>query len=557
MKKLINDPAAVVPQMLEGMVRLYPDLRLLPDFNVVFRAARHGGVALISGGGAGHEPAHAGFVGPGLLDAAVTGDVFTSPSADAVLAAIRAVAGPPGVLLIVKNYTGDRLNFGLAAEMARAEGTAVELVIVDDDTALDSAADHAGRRGIAGTVFVHKVAGAAAAAGLDLAAVKQEAEAAIAALGTMGVALSPCTVPKAGQPGFTLGDDEIELGLGIHGEPGVRRARIEPADQLVEILLDRISDQLPLGAGDHVALLINNLGGTPTMELMIVARQALALLEAQDIRVERVWAGTFLTAIEMAGCSVSLMKLDSKRLERLDASASAPAWPAGSKPQAPILVRAAPDAKISSGTPSPRFESSLRAICAALAEAEPTLTAMDQAVGDGDLGISLARGAEAVLAALPELDLANPAAALAALSGLLRRVLGGSSGPLYAVLLLRASRRFAEGDSGRPDTWAKAFADGVDALAQLGDGRAGDRTMLDALFPAAAAFRQATTVGRPLPAALSGAADAARRGADATAAMIPRRGRSSYLSGRVVGHVDPGAEAVAIWLESLARHWAL
>jgi dihydroxyacetone kinase len=259
----------------------------------------------------------------------------------------------------------------------------------------------------------------------------------------------------------------------------------------------------------------------------------------------------------MAGCSVSLMKLDSKRLERLDASASAPAWLPGSKPQAPILVRAAPDAKISSGTPSPRFESSLRAICAALAEAEPTLTAMDQAVGDGDLGISLARGAEAVLAALPELDLANPAAALAALSGLLRRVLGGTSGPLYAVLLLRASRRLAEGDSGRPDTWAKAFADGVDALAQLGDGRAGDRTMLDALFPAAAAFRQATTVGRPLPAALSGAADAARRGADATAAMIPRRGRSSYLSGRVVGHVDPGAEAVAIWLGSLARHWAL
>jgi dihydroxyacetone kinase len=556
MKKLINDPAAVVPQMLEGLVRLNPDLRFLPDSNVVYRLPSGAGVALVSGGGAGHEPAHAGFVGPGLLHAAVTGDVFTSPSADAVLAAIRAVAGPAGVLLIVKNYTGDRLNFGLAAEMARAEGIAVEMVIVDDDTALDSGPDHAGRRGLAGTVFVHKVAGAAAEAGLDLAVVKQEAEAAIAALGTMGVALSPCTVPKAGKPGFTLGEDEIELGLGIHGEPGVRRAPIASADHLVEILLDRIGGQLGLEAGDRVALLVNNLGGTPLMELMIVARQALALLAARDIQVERAWAGSFLTAIEMAGCSLSLMKLDSGRLDRLDAAAVAPAWVPGSRPQAPAAVQAKVSAETPSGTASPAFEKSLRAICAALLAAEPTLTAMDQAVGDGDLGISLARGAEAILAALPELDLAHPSAALARLSGLLRRVLGGTSGPLYAVLLLRAARRLSAADASRPEAWADSFADGVEALAQLGDGRAGDRTMLDALFPAAAAFRQATLAGLPLPTAIAAAAAAARRGADATAAMVPRRGRSSYLSDRVTGHIDPGAEAVAIWFAALETVWA-
>jgi len=552
MKKLINNPAAVVPEMLEGLVRLSPGLRLLAASNVVARAAPAEGVALISGGGAGHEPAHAGFVGPGLLHAAVAGDVFTSPSTDAVREAIRAVAGPAGVLLIVKNYTGDRLNFGLAAEMARAEGIPAETVIVDDDTALEAGPHTAGRRGIAGTVLVHKVAGAAAAAGLDLAGVKAEAQAAIAALGTVGVALSPCTVPQAGKPGFTLGEDEIELGLGIHGEAGIRRARIEPADRLAEILLDRIIEQKALRAGDQVALLVNNLGATPMMELLIMARAALRLLEARGIQVARVWAGTFLSAIDMAGCSLSLMKLDHARLARLDALASAPAWIAGQVPQQPEAPKQTAPESRPIGTPSPRLEAALRAVCAALAQAEPKLTAMDQAVGDGDLGISLARGSAAVLEALPTLDLAHPPVALASLSGLLRRVLGGTSGPLYAVMLLRASRSLTAASSLTLTAWAAAFAEGVQALAQLGDGRAGDRTMLDALLPAAQALRAAVTNGANAPRALEAAAEAARAGADATAGMKPRRGRSSYLGDRTAGHIDPGAEAVAIWLRALA-----
>ncbi|MCB8877666.1 dihydroxyacetone kinase subunit DhaL [Acidisoma silvae] len=552
MKKLINNPVSVVPEMLEGLVRLSPGLRLLSDSHVVLRQTQTEGVALVSGGGAGHEPAHAGFIGPGLLHAAVTGDVFTSPSTDAVLEAIRAVATPAGVLLIVKNYTGDRLNFGLAAEMARAEGIPAEVVIVDDDTALEAGPENAGRRGIAGTVLVHKVAGAAAAAGLDLAAVKAEAEAAIAALGTMAVALSPCTVPAAGKPGFTLGETEIELGLGIHGEAGIRRVSMASADRLTEILLDRVVAQKGLRAGDKVALLVNNLGATPVMELLIVARSALASLEARGISVERVWAGTFLTAIDMAGCSLSLMKVDAARLARLDAPASAPAWTPGQVPQRPAKpTELAPQARVL-GTSSPRFEASLRAICAALSEAEPKLTAMDQAVGDGDLGISLERGAAAILAALPELDLAHPPAALAGLSSLLRRVLGGTSGPLYAVMLLRASRSLTAASSVTPGAWAEAFAEGVQALAQLGDGRAGDRTMLDALLPAAEALRTALAGDVPVSAAIAAAASAAREGADATAKMAPRRGRSSYLGDRTAGHADPGAEAVAIWLKALA-----
>ena len=551
MKKLINTPDAVVPELLEGLVRFSPGLALLDGETVVVRqggAAR--GVALISGGGAGHEPAHAGFVGPGLLHAAVSGDVFTSPSTDAVLAAIRAVAGPAGALLIVKNYTGDRLNFGLAAELARAEGIPAEVVIVDDDVALAGGPDTAGRRGIAGTILIHKIAGAAAEAGLGLAEVKREAEAAIAALGSMGVALSACTVPAAGRPGFTLAEDEIELGLGIHGEAGVRRAAMQPADAIVGTILRQIITQKALGRGSRVALLVNNLGGTPTMELMIVARSALATLEAEGIVAERVWAGTFLTAIEMAGCSLSVLSVDDARMAWLDAAASSPAWVAGHPPQTVARHPVAENPPAPPGTSSAPFEAVLRAVCQTLQQAEPKLTALDQAVGDGDLGISLARGASAILSGLPVYDLAHPAVALSALSDTLRKALGGTSGPLYAVFLLRAARTMEGAEGPGLRAWAHAFAAGVAAIGELGDAKPGDRTMLDALVPASEALLAAVQRGVSLSDALAATVTAARAGADATAAMIPRRGRSSYLADRVEGHIDPGADAVVIWLDA-------
>ena len=330
-KKLINNANDVVSEMLEGIVRMSPGLSLLAGQNVVLDQAtaslrKSGQVALISGGGAGHEPAHAGYVGAGMLSAAVSGDVFTSPSVDAILAAIRAVGGPGGVLLLVKSYTGDRLNFGLAAELARSEGIAAEMVVIGDDVSLPPGPD-AGRRGIAGTVFVHKIAGAAAAAGLSLADVKAEALAAAAEVGSMGVGLSACTVPAAGRPGFELGDTEIELGLGIHGEAGVARTPLQAADRLVDLMLEKILADRKLRPGERVALLVNNLGGTPTMEMYIVARRALAFLAEKNIEVERAWCGSFLTALEMAGCSLSLMRVDDLRLTRLDAPTRAAAWP--------------------------------------------------------------------------------------------------------------------------------------------------------------------------------------------------------------------------------------
>ena len=555
MKKLIDDPRAVVADLVAGLVATRPDLRQVPGHHVVVRAdadflaRRDERVALISGGGSGHEPAHAGYVGRGMLSAAVLGDVFTSPSPDAVLAAIEATAGRAGAVLLVKNYTGDRLNFGLAAELARQVGIAVEVVVVADDVALlelDHAGETAGPRGLAGTVLVHKVAGAAAEAGLSLAEVAAEARAAADAVATMGVALAPCTVPAAGRPGFDLGPDEVELGLGIHGEPGVRRIPIEPADALVGRLLDSILRRLS-GTTERLALMVNGLGGTPPIELAIVARDALAQLGKRGHAVERTYVGTFLSALEMSGVSLSLLRVDDDRLARLDAATDAPAWPnAPARSAVTPATEAEPEAE---PTPLPgpptteagrRLAAALERAARVLIEQADHLTALDQMVGDGDLGISLRRGAEAVQAALPSWPVDDPGATLFALGRLLQRVLGGTSGPLYAILAVRAAAVLRDA----PTAWPEALAAGVAGVTDLGGAHAGDRTMLDALIPAA----QALTGGRPLGAAV----EAAEAGARATAEMTPRKGRSSYLGGRAVGHPDPGAVAVALWLRAVA-----
>ncbi len=552
MKKLINLPGDFVPEMLEGLTRLNAGLVLMPEHMVVLREGDPNEVAVISGGGSGHEPAHAGYVGPGMLRAAVAGDVFASPSTDAVLAAIRAVAGARGVLLVVKNYTGDRLNFGLAAELARAEGLAVEMIVVADDVALSAGPDTAGRRGLAGTVLVHKVAGAAAAAGADLQTVAREASEAAAALGSIGVALSACTVPAAGTPSFILADDEIELGLGIHGEPGVQRMPMASATTLVRDMLGRIIRDSGLRSGDRVALLVNNLGATPSSELLIVSRAALTVLGHAGIVVERCWCGTYLTALDTPGCSLSLMRLDDARLSRLDAPARAPAWhPPATRPGLPNLRAPPPATRPVSPGRDENVEAALRAVAAAIIAAESHLTAMDQAVGDGDLGISLSRGARAVEDDLPTYDLTRPAAMLEAVAGSLRRELGGTSGPLYAIFLLRAASALAANDL---QHWAAAFDAGWRGIAELGDSTPGDRTMLDALAPASAAF--SNSVGAGAAAALQAAVQAAIRGTAATVGMTPRRGRSSYLADRVGIHPDPGAEAVVILLSALRDHFA-
>ncbi|MFZ1009984.1 MAG: dihydroxyacetone kinase subunit DhaK, partial [Candidatus Sulfotelmatobacter sp.] len=276
MKKFINRPEDVVEEMLQGFVTLHPGSGRLAGHSVIVRAdaarARDKQVAVISGGGSGHEPAHAGYIGAGMLSAAVVGEVFSSPSSDSVFAAIKAVAGKAGALLVVKNYTGDRLNFGLGAEMARADGIDVEMVIVDDDVALKGTELAGGARGLAGTVFIHKIAGAAATEGKSLEEVAAAAKAAIESLATMGVSLSAGTSPAVGKPSFELGDGQMELGLGIHGEPGVKRMDLPPGDELTETLLAEVLKYGRFGDQKRVAVMVNNLGATTEMELAIIAR---------------------------------------------------------------------------------------------------------------------------------------------------------------------------------------------------------------------------------------------------------------------------------------------
>ncbi|SDB80947.1 homodimeric dihydroxyacetone kinase [Raineyella antarctica] len=547
--KLVNDPHDVVQESLEGLVLLQPGLRLLEDRTTVVRVDRlaHGPsdpavpVAVISGGGAGHEPSDGGFVGAGMLTAAVTGGVFSSPGPDAVHAAIRAVSGAAGCLLVVKNYTGDRLNFQLGAELAIAEGYRVETVLVNDDVSLAESEDNAGRRGLAGTVLVEKVAGALAEQGRPLEEVRDAASAVVGRIGTMNLGLSALTVPGASAPSFELGEDEAELGLGIHGEPGVRRIRKAPADKLVHILISRIATEHGIRAGASVVALVGGSGATPQMELAIAARAVARELALRRIRLVRLYAGEVMTSLDMAGVSVTLLPLDDADgdsvVEALDAPTAVLAWPGRGVAGPPELATVeGPPHEIGEdapGEPDPHVRAAIDAACQALLDSETELTRLDRQVGDGDLGQALARGAYGWLADPAEGDAGY---LLRHLSEVVRREVGGSSGALYAMGLLRASEAIADGGG-----WGDALTAAVDGIATLGAAEPGDGTMVDALAPAMEAWPQG-------PEAVVAAA---RSGADSTVEGVSRRGRASYLGARGQGYPDPGAVAVVRWMEAV------
>jgi len=321
-KKLINDPHDVVAESVEGFGLAHADLvEVHTDPLFVCRAggAVSGKVGLVSGGGSGHEPLHAGFVGDGMLDAAVPGAMFTSPTPDQIAPAFAAADGGAGVLAIVKNYTGDVLNFETAAELADADDLTVRTVVVNDDVAVEDSLYTAGRRGVAGTVAVEKIAGAAAARGDDLDAVVAVAEKVVANVRSMGVALTACTVPHAGKPSFDLPEDEIEIGIGIHGEPGRRRIHLAGADEITEMLLTPVADDLGLASGESVLLFVNGMGGTPLSELYVVYRQARRLLEGRGVTVTRSLVGNYVTSLEMQGASVTVLRLDDELTALWDA----------------------------------------------------------------------------------------------------------------------------------------------------------------------------------------------------------------------------------------------
>lgn len=328
MKKLINDPNNVLNDMIDGIVAAYPEyVKKLEGFNVIVRnEKKKNKVALVSGGGSGHEPAHAGYVGYGMLDGAVCGEVFTSPTPDQVYEAIKATDDGQGVLLVIKNYTGDVMNFEMAKEMAEMDGIKVEEVIVNDDVAVENSIYTAGRRGIAGTVFVHKIAGAKAEMSGSLEEVKAVAEKVISNVRTMGMSLSSCIIPAMGKANFEIGHDEVEIGMGIHGEPGTHREKISSADSVAEQLMSKIFSDIELKGGDEVSVMINGLGSTTNMELFIVNKKVNEILKDKGIEVYKTFVGEFMTSLEMAGCSISILKLDDELKELLEDSADTPAF---------------------------------------------------------------------------------------------------------------------------------------------------------------------------------------------------------------------------------------
>ena len=327
MKKLINNPDNVVREELEGFAAAHPDrvrVSLDPYFVMRADAPVAGKVAVVSGGGSGHEPMHGGFVGMGMLSAACPGEVFTSPTPDQILAATKAVSGGAGVLHIVKNYTGDILNFEMAADLAKADGIEVEAVITNDDVAVQDSLYTAGRRGVGVTVLAEKICGAAAEAGRSLTEVAELCRRVNQEGRSMGMALTSCTVPAAGKPTFELGEAEMEIGIGIHGEPGRERRQLAPADEIVEVLATTITDDLPFRSGDSVLAFVNGMGGTPLMELYIVYRALDRFLKGSGITIERNLVGSYITSLEMAGCSITLLRLDREMTQYWDAPVNTP-----------------------------------------------------------------------------------------------------------------------------------------------------------------------------------------------------------------------------------------
>ena len=541
MAHFINDRAGLVTDAIDGLVAgsggALARLDGYPEIRVVLRAEpERGQVAVVSGGGSGHEPAHAGFVGPGLLAAAVCGDVFASPSVDAVLAGILAVTGEAGCVLVVKNYAGDRLNFGLAAERARALGRRVETVLVADDIALPDAARP---RGLAGTLLVHKVAGHTAASGASLAEVAALARRTAGAVRTLGIAVSTATIPGSG-PEARLEEGQAELGLGIHGEPGIERIDLPRANMLAEHMTKRFPD--PIAGADRLALLVNNLGSATALEMAVLTKAVLATELGKRVRL-LFGPSPVMTALDMHGASLTFLALDDAIEAALLSETPVAAWPRARILREPS-VQPLPEGLAGGPAPTPSRDAAvaarIEAVGPALIAAEASLNALDARVGDGDTGSTFAEGARAVLADLDRLPQAEPAALCRALGERLGRATGGSSGVLLSIFFAAAGSALTGGSD-----WAKACAAGVERVREIGGAGPGDRTMLDAAIPAIEALAAS---------GLGAAAQAARAGAEATAEMERAgTGRSSYLaSGDLKGHPDPGAVAVAIAFEALA-----
>ncbi|MEH6305757.1 dihydroxyacetone kinase subunit DhaK [Olivibacter sp. CPCC 100613] len=539
MKFFINSADQIVNEALDGVLT-NPTLAKLNNFSemrVILRKDwNKKKVAIISGGGSGHEPAHAGFVGKGMLTAAVCGDIFASPSVDAVLSAILATTGTEGCLLIIKNYTGDRLNFGLAAEQARALGYQVETVTVDDDIALGTDVK---KRGLAGTLFVHKVAGQLAEEGKSLQEIVEMAQHVINNTISIGLSLTECQ--HLGQePSTRLNDHEAELGLGIHGEPGIEIVPYAQADKLMALAVAKLARYLPHKEGKY-AMIFNNMGSVSPIEMNILLNSFRKTGLADKIRYV-VGPAAFMSSINMNGFSISLLSLNKELEIALLAPAAPLAWQiqAFSTPSSvphPALPKTIPY-KASSNK---QVEQLIRSIAELLIASEPEINKLDAKVGDGDAGSTFAQAGKRLLSVLNQLPLNNPEKLLSSIGRILSRDAGGSSGVLLSILFTASGNAYStEQDLGQ------AFLQGLKKMSTYGGARVGDRTMIDALQPAFEALAQQKS--------LREVAKQARQGADGTKNIVKTKfGRSAYLPESILKSIpDPGAEIIARIFERIA-----
>lgn len=537
MAQFINAKEDLVKQAIDGIVACsggeLARLDGFPHIKVVFRKEwDKSKVALVSGGGSGHEPAHAGFVGKGMLTAAVCGEVFASPSVDAVLAGILTVTGDAGCLLIVKNYTGDRLNFGLAAERARALGHKVEMVVVDDDVALP---DEPQARGVAGTLFVHKIAGALAEAGRSLSEVTEATKRVIAKTVSIGTSLDTCTVPGSPKEA-RIPAGKAELGLGIHGEPGVEQIDFSGARGAMDTVLEKLAPHV--GSSGPIVALVNNLGSTTPLEMAVLCDT----LRRHRIAGHIIGPAPMMTSLDMHGFSVSLMPADADEMAALASPVTLSAWPGIAEITEPAVLRL-PDS-LTPIPPEPSVNARNRAIleqlCRRLIAVEAQLNALDAKSGDGDTGSTLAAASRSLLDSLDAMPLADLTQLFPALGNQLSQTMGGSSGVILAIFFNAAGDACAQGLPLIP-----ALKAGLRRVSDVGGAHVGDRTMVDALAPALDGLEDG----------LGAAAGAARKGADSTAAIHKARaGRAAHVpTDKLKGHNDPGAEAVALLFEGLAE----
>ncbi|MBS3649475.1 dihydroxyacetone kinase subunit L [Pseudaminobacter sp. 19-2017] len=572
----MNAPENIIPEMIEGMIGAHPDLLRVSGATgravVAVDGPRPGKVGVVVGGGSGHEPAFAGYVGRGLADAAAVGNVFASPSPEQILDAARAADGGAGIIFLYGNYSGDVMNFDMAAEELSASGSPVKSVAVTDDVASAPKERMDERRGIAGDFFVFKIAGAAADRMLPLDEVDRLARHANASTRTMGVALSACSLPQTRKPNFEIPPGEMEIGMGLHGEPGIRRGPLESADSLAEQLVATIIADLGLRRGDEVAVLVNGLGSTSSMELYLLHRRTRQILDEQGIRIARSWVGEYATSLEMAGASITLLRLDDELRVLLEHPCRSVALTvgevavAGSLRSAPASAGSGASAEkgsvasdrkelVTDGEITPMiFRQMMRNVGSVIVAEKDWLSELDGVIGDGDHGVTMEIGWIAVgkaLDAAPKEETIEVTCKRMAKAFL--DAVGASSGPLYATAFLRAGTAVGDRlnlDAAALASWIAAASQGIQ---DRGRAEPGDKTMVDAWVPAAVAAKAAAQSGASSIEVIEAATTGAKDGMEKTAHIAARRGRSAKLGERSLGHIDPGAASTYLTLRAMAE----